>query len=130
MAQDLKISARVSFIGHCDRVPAFLRCLDIFVLASKFEPFGVAILEAKAAGVAIVATRVNEIPEIISDGTSGLLSPPEDPEAMSRLFCRLSRDTALRAKLGEQANSEARARNSLESVMRGYQELYQASLNN
>jgi glycosyltransferase involved in cell wall biosynthesis len=130
MAQDLKISDRVSFIGHCERVPALLRCLDIFVLASKFEPFGVALLEAKAAGVAIVATRVNEIPEILSDGTSGLLAPPEDPEAVSRLFVRLAQNGQLRSQLGNQANADARARNSLDSVMCGYQELYQAALDN
>ena len=130
MARELKISEQVSFIGHCERVPAFLRCLDIFVLASKFEPFGVALLEAKAAGVAIVATRVNEIPEIISDGESGLLSPAEDPESMSRLFVSLARNQKKRAKLGKQASAEARARNSLESVVCGYQELYQASLSN
>lgn len=130
MAQELKISERVSFIGHCERVPAFLRCLDIFVLASKFEPFGVALLEAKAAGVAIVATRVNEIPDILSDGTSGLLSPPEDPEAMSRLFVLLARSNDLRARLGKQAVAEARARNSLESVMCEYEDLYQAFLDN
>jgi glycosyltransferase involved in cell wall biosynthesis len=130
MAQDLKISGRVSFIGHCERVPVLLRCLDIFVLASRFEPFGVALLEAKAAGVAIVATRVNEIPEILSDGASGLLSPPEDPETMSRLFISLAWNHELRARLGKQAKAEVCARNSLESVMCAYQELYQASLRN
>jgi glycosyltransferase involved in cell wall biosynthesis len=130
LAHDLKISGRVSFIGHCEQVPVLLRCLDIFVLASKFEPFGVALLEAKAAGVAIVATQVNEIPEILSDGVSGLLSPPEGPEAMSRLFVSLASNRELRARLGKQANAEARARNSLDSVMSAYQGLYQASLEN
>jgi glycosyltransferase involved in cell wall biosynthesis len=130
MARELKISRQVSFIGHCERVPAFLRCLDIFVLASKFEPFGVALLEAKAAGVAIVATRVNEIPEILSEGTSGLLSPAEDPESMSRLFVSLARNPDMRARLGRHASVEARAQNSLESIVHGYQELYEASLGN
>jgi len=130
MAQGLNISERVSFIGHCERVPALLRCLDIFVLASRFEPFGVALLEAKAAGVAIVATQVNEIPEILSDGASGLLSPPEDPEAMSRLLVLLALNREMRAQIGKQAKAEAGERNSLESVMRGYQELYHASLSN
>jgi len=130
MAHDLKISDRVSFIGHCERVPALLRCLDIFVLASKFEPFGVAVLEAKAAGVAIVATRVNEIPDILSDRRSGLLSPPENPGAMSRLFVLLARNNDLRERLGIRARAEARARNSLESVLCEYEELYHASLNN
>lgn len=128
MAREWRISEQVSFIGHCEQTPAFLRCLDIFVMASKFEPFGVALLEAKAAGVAIVATRVNEIPEIVSDGESGLLSPAEDPESMSRLFISLARNHEMRARFGKQARAEARAKNNLESVVGGYQELYQAAL--
>jgi glycosyltransferase involved in cell wall biosynthesis len=128
LVRELKISGQVSFIGHCDRVPEFLRCLDIFVLASRFEPFGVALLEAKAAGVAIAATRVNEVPEIVSDGESGLLVPPEDPVSMSRLFISLALSPEMRTKLGRQARAEVRAQNSLESVVHGYQELYHASL--
>jgi glycosyltransferase involved in cell wall biosynthesis len=128
MVRELNIAEQVSFIGHCEQVPTFLRCLDIFVLASKFEPFGVALLEAKAAGVAIVATRVNEIPEILWDKESGLLSPAEDPESMARLFVSLALDREMRVKLGKQANAEARERNSLEAVVRGYQDLYAASM--
>jgi hypothetical protein len=50
----------VSFIGRCERVPPFFRCLDICVQASTFEPFGVALPETKAAGVGIVATCVSD----------------------------------------------------------------------
>lgn len=120
---------RVRFIGHWERVPALLRSLDIFVLASKFEPFGVAILEAKAAGVAIVATRVNEIPEILSDGESGLLTPAEDPDGMARAFITLATDAALRARLGRRARLEAEQRHSLDAVVDAYQQLYESCLN-
>lgn len=129
MTQELNIAERVAFIGHCERVPALLRCLDIYVLASKFEPFGVALLEAKAAGVAIIATRVNEIPEILSDGESGLLTPSEDPESMGRLFVSLAQDRQLRTCLGTSASTEARERNSLEGVVTAYQDLYAAPVN-
>jgi glycosyltransferase involved in cell wall biosynthesis len=128
MVHELKVADRVSFIGHCEQVPTLLRCLDIFVLASKFEPFGVALLEAKAAGVAIVATRVNEIPEILSDGESGLLAPAEDPASMARLFVSLALDAGMRTRLGKQAQAEARERNSLAAVVNGYQDLYNASV--
>jgi glycosyltransferase involved in cell wall biosynthesis len=128
LVRDLGIAELVSFIGHCERVPTLLRSLDIFVLASKFEPFGVALLEAKAAGVAIVATRVNEIPEILSDGESGLLSPAEDPESMGQQFLKLAVDPEMRRRLGRQAQTEARERNSLEAVVNGYQDLYAASV--
>jgi glycosyltransferase involved in cell wall biosynthesis len=126
MVQDLGIEERVHFLGHWERVPLLLRSLDVFVLASKFEPFGVALLEAKAAGVAIVATRVNEIPEIIDDGDSGLLTPAKDPEKLAECFLKLAEDTSLRAELGEHARTDARERHSLESVVRAYQSLYQS----
>lgn len=129
MVRDLGLEDRVRFLGHWTRVPALLRSLDIFVLASKFEPFGVAILEAKAAGVAIVATRVNEIPEILSDGESGLLTPAEDPDGMARAFIMLATDPALRARLGRRARLEAEQRHSLDAVVDAYQQLYESCLN-
>ena len=129
LAHDLGVDNRVAFLGHWERVPCLLRSLDVFVLASKFEPFGVSLLEAKAAGLPIAATNVNEIPEILSDGASGLLCPPEDPERLARLFEALASDSCLRARLGAQALLEAKERHSLEAVARAYQTLYQASLN-
>ena len=66
LTRELGIADRVRFLGNWNDVPALLRSVDIFVLASKFEPFGVALLEAKAAGLPIVATAVNEIPEIVA----------------------------------------------------------------
>jgi glycosyltransferase involved in cell wall biosynthesis len=129
MVRDLGVEDRVRFIGHWTRVPALLRSLDIFVLSSKFEPFGVAILEAKAAGLAIVSTRVNEIPEILSNGESGLLSPAEDPEAMARAFVMVATDPALRARLGQRARIEAEQRHSLDAAVDAYQQLYESCLN-
>ena len=129
MVRDLGLSDRVQFLGHWTRVPALLRAMDIFVLASKFEPFGVAILEAKAAGAAIVATRVNEIPEIVSDGDSGLLSESGDAVAMAESFTRLALDPSLRARIGASARQDARERHSLASVVDAYQQLYDACSN-
>jgi len=129
LVRALGLEERVRFLGHWERVPSLLRSLDIFVISSKFEPFGVALLEAKAAGLPIVATRVNEIPEILSDGESGLLAPPEDPAAMAEQFVALANDAALRARLGQRALEEARERHSLEASVCAYQSLYDSSLN-
>jgi glycosyltransferase involved in cell wall biosynthesis len=129
LARELAIESRVAFLGHCDDVPRLLRSLDIFVIASKFEPFGVAILEAKAAGLPVVATRVNEIPEIVSHGQSGLLSPPEDPASMARSFVSLAIEPLLRRRLGDQARGEAHAHHSYDAIVSAYQSLYDASLN-
>jgi glycosyltransferase involved in cell wall biosynthesis len=128
LAGELGVAQRVRFAGHCDDVPTVLRAIDVFVLASKFEPYGVAILEAKAAGVAIVATRVNELPEILSedlgDRATGLLVPPEDPGAMGQAFLRLASDAAARRALGARAAREALEKHSLQGAIDAYQGLY------
>jgi len=125
---ELGIADRVRFLGHCDRVPVLLRSLDVFVLSSKFEPFGVALLEAKAAGLPIVSTSVNEIPEILTDGVSGLLCPPQEAESMAAQFVRLAHDPELRQRLGRAAAAEAAERHSLEASVRAYQNLYSSCL--
>jgi glycosyltransferase involved in cell wall biosynthesis len=129
LVEQLGIGDRVRFLGHSERVPSLLRSLDVFVLSSKFEPFGVALLEAKAAALPIVATSVNEIPEIITDGGSGLLCAPEDPASMARLFIRLATDASLRERLGRVARSEATERHSLEASVAAYHRLYDTCLN-
>ena len=123
-AAELGIADRVVLLGNWTRVPELLRALDVFVLASKFEPYGVALLEAKCAGAAIVATSVNEIPKLLEDGATGLIVPPESPEAMARAFTRLQGDAALRRRLGENACADARRRHSIEAVASAYQALY------
>jgi glycosyltransferase involved in cell wall biosynthesis len=127
MTRALAIADRVRFLGHVEDVPALLRCVDLFALASKFEPFGVALLEAKAAGLPIVATTVNEIPEIVMHGESGLLVPPADASSMAASFVRLARNHALRARFGARARLEAR-RHSIEAVVAAYETLYDAAL--
>jgi glycosyltransferase involved in cell wall biosynthesis len=128
LAAELDIAARVRFAGHCDDVPTVLRAIDVFVLASKFEPYGVALLEAKAAGVAIVATRVNEVPEILGDGLgdgeTGVLVPAEDPRAMAEAFARLAEDAGRRRELGGRAARDAIQKHSLRGAIDAYQALY------
>jgi glycosyltransferase involved in cell wall biosynthesis len=125
LVRDLGVADRVRFAGHCDEVPVALRAIDIFVLASKFEPYGVALLEAKA----IVATRVNEVPEILGEtgaggGLTGRLVPPEDPAAMGEAFVALAQDEVGRRALGQRAAVDAATRHSLEAAIQAYQRLY------
>jgi len=75
---------RVQFLGSRSDVPDLLRQTDIFVLPSLWEPFGIAVLEAMAAGIPVIACRAGGIPEIITDGTTGLLVPPGNPEALAQ----------------------------------------------
>jgi glycosyltransferase involved in cell wall biosynthesis len=121
---ELGIADRVALLGHFTRVPALLGALDVFVLASKFEPYGVALLEAKCAGVAIVATAVNEVPKIIADGVTGLVVPAEAPAPMAAAFLRLAQDDELRHRIGAAARLDAERRHSITAVAAAYQDLY------
>jgi len=129
LAGSLGIAGRVRFAGHLNDVPVALGAMDVYVLASKFEPYGVAILEAKAAGCAIVATRVNEVPEILSEDrpggdAAGRLVPPADPAAMAEAFVALAADPAARKALGARAAREASHKHSLHAAIHAYQGLY------
>ena len=124
LACSLGVADRIHFIGHCNTVALFMRTLDIFVLGSKFETFGIALLEAKAAGLAAVATNIHEIPEILSYGKSGCLIPAQDPNAMADAFVALATKPELRHALGKRALAEAVDRHSLEAMVRGYKQLY------
>jgi glycosyltransferase involved in cell wall biosynthesis len=92
----------VRFIGRLPNsdVAALLSGLDVLAMPSRREEWGVAAAEASASGLAVVATRVGGIPEIVADGETGLLVPPEDPAALAKALERLIADPGLRSRLG------------------------------
>ena len=96
-----KLDPAVRFLGYRNDVAAVLASLDIFVHPSLWEGFGLAILEAMAAGKPVIATNVSAIPELVLDGYTGILVPPEDPAKLSRAITTLSRNVALRQRYGE-----------------------------
>jgi glycosyltransferase involved in cell wall biosynthesis len=103
LAQDLSIDDLVQFIGARSDVAQINRLLDIFVLASRREACSLAILEAMAAGRAVIATSVGGTPEIITHKVNGWLIPPEDPSELAKAIVALSIDTDRRGNLGNAA---------------------------
>jgi glycosyltransferase involved in cell wall biosynthesis len=103
MVQRLNLESSVELRGWLDHeaVPGFLNELDVFVLPSTWEGFGVAAAEASAAGLPVVATNVYGIPDVVRDGETGLLVAPKDPGALARAVGRLVEDARLRRRLGE-----------------------------
>jgi len=78
---------------------ALLRRADAFVMPSRSEGLPMALLEAMAHGMAVVATRVGGIPEVVDPGVDGLLVPSEDPEALADALCQLAADPQMRERL-------------------------------
>jgi glycosyltransferase involved in cell wall biosynthesis len=107
LAAGLSLGNAVRFLGWQGRseVRVLLHQCRLFVLPSRSEPFGIAVIEALACAKAVVASRVGGISEIIEHGQSGWLVPPDDSEALAAAMERLLEDTALAARLGEEGRT-------------------------
>lgn len=94
---------RVTFLGRRDDVPALCAAADLFVLPSRHEGFGLAVAEAMAAGLAVIATDEGAFPELLAPD-AGVLCPPEDERAFAAAIDALLTDPARRESLGEAGN--------------------------
>ncbi len=106
----------------------FLSSIDMFVMSSKREGAPVALLEAMAHGLPIVATAVGGIPETIKDGKEGLLSPPGQPEALAVNIARMIDDQALRVRLGKSAREKVESCYGIENIVSEWETLYEKKL--
>lgn len=97
-------------LGYREDVPELLAEIDVLVHPARQEPLGRVLLEAAAAGRAILATDVGGTREILADGRSAILVPAGDPGALAVGLETLANDAALRARLGTQALEDVRAR--------------------
>jgi glycosyltransferase involved in cell wall biosynthesis len=100
----------VRFLGARDDVPDLLASFDVFAFPSLYEGLCVAVIEAQAAGVPVVATPVGGIRETVVDGETGLLVPPRDPPALAAAIRRLLDDRELARRLADEARRRVRER--------------------
>jgi glycosyltransferase involved in cell wall biosynthesis len=99
-ADRLGVASRILWTGRRDNVYEILAALDLTVLASLEESLPLAVLEAMAAGLPVVATRVGGIPECVKDGETGILVPPANSQALAAAITRLLQDPAQRRQFG------------------------------
>jgi len=123
-AQELGIRGLVRFLGEQRQVANVLAALDVFVQPSRYEGLGVAVLEAMAAGLPVVAARVGGIPETVREGETGLLVAKEDPEALAAAITELLQDPARAARMGAEGRRRVLAEFSMEAMTDRYERLY------
>ena len=127
-AAALGIGDRVIFAGFRPNPFPILASLDLFMMTSLYEGFPIALVEAMAVGLAIVATDVGGVGEAIQSGVEGLLVPPRDPHALADAALRLLRDPAERMLLSGHARTRVAAEFTLESMVRRVESLYRDTL--
>ena len=121
---ELGVGARVELVGWVDDVRARLVDFDVFVLPSRLEGPPMSVLEAMHAGVAVVATDVGSVSEVIEDGVSGRVVPPDDPAALGAALDELLADTPRREKLAEEGRRVALDRFTSAANLAAYEALY------
>jgi N-acetyl-alpha-D-glucosaminyl L-malate synthase BshA len=124
----LGLSRRVAFLGPAARVAEVLAQLDLFLLPSEIESFGLAALEAMACGVPVIATRVGGLPEVVEDGETGYLCGVGDWECMARRSIDILRDPPRHAAMRVAARDLALARYPEDRIVGLYEDLYREVL--
>jgi glycosyltransferase involved in cell wall biosynthesis len=109
--------------GHED-LPDGLNAADLLVLPSVREQFGAVLVEAMACGLPVIAVNAHGPAEIVDDGTTGWLVPPDDEDAMAEALVEAVGDDAERARRGRAAYDEARSRYSWPALARGLAHIY------
>ena len=120
----LGLSRQVVFTGLRRDLPRIFSAVDVFVLPSRYEGFGIAILEAMAAGKPVIATTVGGIPEFVRTGESGLLVSPDDSAALATAIGTLLSDPARAEAMGRNGRGHVQKLYSIESVVKRHEDLY------
>ena len=126
LVRELELSERVRFLGHRDDVADLLAAMDVFVLPSISEGMSNTLLEAMAAGIAVVASNVGGNPEIVRDKVDGLLFESGNVAALRRKLQELLADKVLRMKFGEAGRERVLLDFSLEAMITRYERLYES----
>jgi glycosyltransferase involved in cell wall biosynthesis len=123
-AGELGIAGRVVFTGARQDVERLLPAFDLFVSSSLWEGLPTAILEAMAARVPVVATRVSGTVELVEDGLTGLLAPPGDSDALAKTILAIMEQPDAAAAMAARARPLAASRFDISAIARQHEALY------
>jgi glycosyltransferase involved in cell wall biosynthesis len=125
---ELSLAGRVHVLGWQRDLESVYADLSCAVLSSLNEGLPTALIEAQAAGVPVVATRVGSVAEIVEDGVTGFLVPAEDAGGLARRIEQVLADPAEAARLGERARERVRARFGVDRLIADVDRLYSSLL--
>lgn len=125
LTAQLGLADRVVFTGELANTRPAYAAMDIFVLPSaQPEPFGGVVMEAMSLGLPVIGTNIGGTPDQISEGETGLLVPPADPEALTTALLRLVENPTLRDSLAQAARPRIQSRFPISETIRHIEESY------
>ncbi|MBX6311518.1 MAG: glycosyltransferase family 4 protein [Isosphaeraceae bacterium] len=124
LAAGLRLGKRVHFAGYQEQPEHYLQVMDVFALTSRSEGMPLVVLEAWAAGVPVVASRVGGLPELIDEGQTGLLFAPGDECALAAALCGLLTDPGRARRLGEAGQRRVESMFDVRRMASDYQRHY------
>jgi len=127
-ASSLGIKDSVIFAGMRKDVPEILSILNVFVLPSLNEGLPMALLEAQAAQIPVVATSVGAIPDVLENGVTGMLIPPKDPQAIAEAIIMILSDKKLASGIAQKGFERVRDNFSSEKMASKYLSIYRELL--
>jgi glycosyltransferase involved in cell wall biosynthesis len=127
-ARCLNVYEHCTFVGKQPRIVDYLSASDVLLLPSEQESFGLAALEAMACEVPVIASRVGGLPEVVTDGETGFLSPVGDVDKMAADAAGLLADDRLREEMGRRARESAISRYRTDVVIPQYIDFYERVL--
>ena len=127
MAAEAGVAGSCEILGTRDDIPALVSGLHIVVSPSRQEGVPNTLIEAQAAGVPVAGSNVGGIPEVITANETGLLFPPNDPEALAAALLLLLRDRALAGRLSGAGRESVARRFSMEAAASRFEEIYRAA---
>jgi N-acetyl-alpha-D-glucosaminyl L-malate synthase BshA len=127
-ARALGVVNSVFFLGKIEAVAPLLADADLFLIPTSSESFGLSALEAMASRVPVVGTNSGGLPEVVTDGVTGLLYPVADVDAMAGGALSILTEPGLQAAMGQAGAADARKRFSLDRIVSQYEELYRSAV--
>jgi sugar transferase (PEP-CTERM/EpsH1 system associated) len=124
-ADDLQLSNRIIFTGVREDISSILATLNLFVLPSLSEGMPNVILEAMATGLPVVATSVGGVPELVVNGVTGILTPPNNPTALAEAILELLHAPEKAAAMGRAGRQRIKTHFTIDRMVEQYESLYQ-----
>lgn len=126
LAEKLNMQQNILFKGYFphQEIPSILNSIDIFVMPSIWESFGVSALEAQAMQVPVIATRVGGIPEVVIDNETGILVEPQNVEQISQAIIKLIEDKQLRLEMGKKGRQFVQEKYNWQKNAQKMEDLY------